>query len=240
MLAHGLCMNEQRWNRDGHDHGAAIADELGYLPLYLRYNSGLAIADNGQALAQLLESVLGNWPEPVEELAIIGHSMGGLVARSALHHANEAGHAWPKSLRKLVFLGTPHHGAPLERAGYGLDFAMDLSPYSTPLTRISRARSAGITDLRHGTISSDQQAVPLPSDVECYAAAAVLASEPGVVRERLVGDGLVPLHSALGRHRDAARDLAIPEHRQWVGYGTGHLELLQHPQLYAELLRWLQ
>ena len=109
-----------------------------------------------------------------------------------------------------------------------------------PLTRISRARSAGITDLRHGTISATQHAVPLPSGVKCYAAAAVRAAESGALAERLVGDGLVPLDSALGRHRDATRELAIPKNRQWIGYGIRHMELLNHPEVYAEVRSWLQ
>lgn len=240
VLVHGLCMNDRQWNRDGHDHGAALADELGYLPLYLRYNSGLQISSNGRALAEQLEALIGNWALPVEDLTIMGHSMGGLVARSACHHGRTAGHAWPTYLRKMIFLGTPHHGAPLERAGHGLDFVMDLSPYVMPLTRISRARSAGITDLRHGTISATQHAVPLPSGVKCYAAAAVRAAESGALAERLVGDGLVPLDSALGRHRDATRELAIPKNRQWVGYGIRHIELLNHPEVYAEVRSWLR
>ncbi len=240
VLVHGLCMNDRQWNRDGHDHGAALAGELGYVPLYLRYNSGLHIASNGRLLAELLETLIGNWTTPVEELAIMGHSMGGLVARSACRHGRAAGHTWPKVLRKLVFLGTPHHGTPLERGGHGLDLVMALSPYSMPITRLSKARSAGITDLRHGVISAGENVVPLPSGVKCYAAAAVRAAKRGVLSERLVGDGLVPLDSALGRHRDAARTLAIPKHRQWIGYKMGHRELLNHPDVYAQLRAWLQ
>ncbi len=240
VLVHGLCMNDRQWNCDGHDHGAALADDLGYLPLYLRYNSGLAIASNGRVLAELLETLIRNWTPPVEELVIIGHSMGGLVARSACHHGRAAGHTWPKYLRKLVFLGTPHHGAPLERGGHGLDLLMALSPYSMPFTRISGARSAGITDLRHGAISAGEQAVPLPSGVKSYAAAAVRAAKRSLLSERLVGDGLVPLDSALGRHRDVTRTLAIPKDRQWVGYRMRHHELLYHPDVYAQLKAWLQ
>ena len=240
VLAHGSCMNDQQWNRDGHDHGAALADDLGYLPLYLRYNSGLHIVSNGRSFAELLETLIGTRKLPVQELAIMGHSMGGLVARSACRYAREAGHAWPKYLRKLVFLGTPHHGAPLEQGGHGLDVLMELSPYSIPLTRLSRARSAGITDLRHGTISAGEHSVPLPSGVTCYAAAAVLAAKRGLLSERLVGDGLVPLDSALGRHRDVNRSLKIPKSRQWIGYGLGHRDLLCHPDVYAQLRRWLQ
>jgi pimeloyl-ACP methyl ester carboxylesterase len=240
VLVHGLCMNDRQWNRDGHDHGTALADDLGYLPLYLRYNSGLPIASNGRSLAHMLETLMGNWTLPVEEIAIMGHSMGGLVARSACHHGRAAGHTWPKYLRKLVFLGTPHYGAPLERGGHGLDLVMDLSPYSMPFTRLSKARSAGITDLRHGAISPGKHAVPLPTGVKCYAAAAVRAAKRSLLSERLVGDGLVPLNSALGRHRDATRTLAIPKNRQWVGYRMGHRELLSHPEVYAQVHRWLQ
>jgi len=240
ILVHGACMTDRQWSNGSHDHGAALADDLGYVPLYLRYNSGLQIESNGRAFAELLETLITNWPRPVQELAIMGHSMGGLVARSACQHASSSGHAWPEYLRKLIFLGTPHHGAPLERAGHGLELMMDLSPYSMPLTRLSRARSAGITDLRHGTISAGQQDVPLPIGVKCYAAAAVRATKRGVLSEKLVGDGLVPVDSALGRHCDVTRSLAIPNDRQWVGYGMGHRELMHHPDVYAQVRRWLE
>jgi pimeloyl-ACP methyl ester carboxylesterase len=240
VLVHGSCMNDKQWMHEGHDHGAALADDLGYLPLYLRYNSGLRIESNGRSFAELLETLIGNRQLPVEELVIMGHSMGGLVARSACHYAGTAGHAWPKYLRKLVFLGTPHHGAPLEKGGHGLDVLMGLSRYSVPLTRLSKARSVGIADLRHGTISADEHAVPLPSGVKCYAAAAVLAAKRGLLSDKLVGDGLVPLNSALGRHRDASRSLKIPKSRQWVGHELGHRDLLCNPDVYEQLRRWLE
>ena len=240
LLVHGLCLNDRQWTREGHDHGAALADEHGYTPLYLRYNTGLRIADNGRSLANLLECTLAQWPRPVEQLVILGHSMGGLVARSACHHGKAAGHGWLRHLRKLVFVGTPHHGAPLERGGHKLDFVMDLSPYSAPFTQIGRTRSAGIQDLRHGSVTAHPtEFVPLPDGVLCYAAAATLAARRSVLAERLVGDGLVPLDSALGRHPDPARTLALPRQHQWVGYGMGHLELLSRPEVYAQLSRWL-
>lgn len=240
VLIHGLCLNDRQWTREGHDHGRALADELGFTALYLRYNSGLHIAANGRKLAEALEALLQNWPVPVQELVILGHSMGGLVARAACHHAHGAGHAWPKPLRKLVFLGTPHHGAPLERGGHGLDFVMGLSPYSAPFTQIGKQRSAGITDLRHGSITHGvHEHVPLPNGIECFAAAATLGSRRDLLGERLVGDGLVPLASALGKHAKAEHRLRIPESRQWVGYGMGHLELLCRPEVYAQLRDWL-
>jgi pimeloyl-ACP methyl ester carboxylesterase len=241
VLVHGLCLNELHWRRAGHDHGAALADEFGYSPLYVRYNSGLHIRDNGRALAALLESLVRNWPVAVQELCIIGHSMGGLVARSACWWADEHGHDWLSRLGKLVFLGTPHQGAPLERGGNGLDFILDLSPYSAPLTRLGKTRSAGIQDLRYGAITADGlQSVPLPAGVACYAAAATLGKRRSLLADRLIGDGLVPLNSALGRHRTRSRALRIPKTRQWIGYEMGHLELLCRPEVYAQLRIWLQ
>jgi len=76
-MVHGLCLNDRHWRRDEHDHGAALADDLGLTPLYLRYNTGLHIGDNGRDFAKMLETLLRNWPRPVEELVILGHSMGG-------------------------------------------------------------------------------------------------------------------------------------------------------------------
>jgi pimeloyl-ACP methyl ester carboxylesterase len=241
VIVHGLCLNDLHWTRDGENRIEAVAVEHGYTPVYLRYNSGRSIATNGREFAEQVETLICNWPQPLQEVAIVGHSMGGLVARSAVHHGRAARHDWPRSLRRLVFLGTPHHGAPLERGGHRLDYVMELSPYVAPFTRLGKSRSAGITDLRHGSITDDEQEfVPLPQDVECYALAATLGKRRGRVADRLIGDGLVPLDSALGRHRDAARTLALAGDRQWVGYEMGHLELLGRPEVYAQLRKWLK
>ncbi len=240
VLAHGLCMSNQQWTRDGYSHGAALADALGFTPLYLRYNSGLPIAQNGRLLADRLETLVRNWPRPVRELTILGHSMGGLVARSACLAAAEREHQWPRFLRRLVFLGTPHHGAPLERGGHGLDYLLALSPYSAPFTRLGKSRSAGIQDLRHGTITADgHRPVPLPANVDCYAVAASLGERRSPLADRVVGDGLVPLNSALGRHPQRARGLRIPKQHRWVGFRMGHLDLLHRPEVYAQLHEWL-
>lgn len=241
LFIHGLCLNDGHWIRDANNPGEELAKELGYTPLYLRYNTGLPIADNGQQLAGLLEDLLQNWPQPVTELVIIGHSMGGLVARSACHQGGLSDHDWMRQLRSMVFIGSPHHGAPLERGGNWVDYAMDLSPYAAPFTRIAKKRSAGITDLRHGCITNTaQEFVPLPADVDCYAMAATLGKKRGGIGEQLIGDGLVPLDSALGRSKDPARTLLIPKSHQWLGLETGHLELLGHPGVYAQLRDWLE
>lgn len=253
VMVHGLCMNDLQWLRAGHDHGAALARDLGFTALYLHYNSGLHVSANGQTLTQLLERLVDRWPQPVERMVIVGHSMGGLLARSAVHHAAQAGHRWPALLSDLVFLGTPHHGAPLERAGHGVDILLDATPYAAPFARLGKLRSAGITDLRHGNLLDEDWAgrdrfarapdrrrhVPLPPGVNCFAVAASLGRRHGDPKGRLLGDGLVPLDSALGRHRDPARCLAFGATHCWTGYGTGHLDLLGDPAVYARLRQWL-
>ncbi len=241
LFVHGLCLNDDHWTRDGHNHGQALATDLGYTPLYLRYNTGLPIADNGRALAGILENLLQDWPQQPAELVIVGHSMGGLVARSACHHGSLAGHDWLTHLRKLISIGTPHHGAPLERGGNWLEYAMDFSPYAAPFTRISTKRSAGITDLRYGCITDTRQNfIPLPEDIECYAMAATLGKKRNKVGEKLLGDGLVPLDSALGQHKDSARTLLFPKDHQWIGFETGHIALLGDPGVYTQLRNWLE
>jgi len=253
VLIHGLCMNDLQWARDGHDHGAALGRSLGFTPVYVRYNSGLHVSINGHALAQQLELLVDRWPQPVERLVLIGHSMGGLLARSAMHYGLQGGQRWASRVTDAVFLGTPHHGAPLERAGHWVDIVLGAAPYAAPFARLGKVRSAGITDLRHGNLLDEDWVgrdrfargtdrrlhVPLPQGVRCFTIAASVGQQIGDLKDRVVGDGLVPLDSALGRHRDAARCLAFPEDRQWIGYGINHLELLGHPEVYARLSGWL-
>jgi len=254
LLAHGLCMNDTQWRRSGHDHGEVLAQALGCTPVYLRYNSGLHTSTNGHQLALLLERLVAAWPVPLERITIVGHSMGGLVARSAVQVAREAGQRWPGLLRELVFLGTPHHGAPLERAGHGVDLLLALSPHTAPFARLGKIRSAGITDLRHGHVldadwegrdrfeSPDDHRVPLPlpEGVACFAVAATLAGQRGLLADRLTGDGLVPLHSALGQHEDPARRLVFAKGTQHIVYRTGHLDLLSSDKVVAQVLAWLR
>jgi pimeloyl-ACP methyl ester carboxylesterase len=225
VLLHGLCMHDGQWLREfqgqGHSHGAWLAQQSGWTPVYLRYNTGLPIARNGRELAAQLQVLAATWPVPIERLALLGHSMGGLVARSAIA-------AGLPGVTDLVCLGTPHHGAPLERAGHGLDRLLaqtpGLSRYSAPFTRLTRLRSAGITDLRHGLDTA------LPQGVRCRAVAGKLAT-------RGLGDGIVPVASALAS--DPAREPHFAEADCLLVPATGHLDLLSSPTVAQQLSRWL-
>jgi len=253
MLAHGLCMNDAQWRRQDHDHGASLARDLAYTPIYLRYNSGRHVSSNGAEFGALLEALVAQWPVRVDEVVIIGHSMGGLVARSACHGAHAAGHRWLDKLRALVFLGTPHHGAPLERGGHWIDRLLGVSPYTAAFTRLGRVRSAGITDLRHGSVlESDwdgqdrfargidtRTPLPLPQGVSCFAIAASQSKRASVTGAHPRGDGLVPVASALGEHKDPRFALEFPSGRRSIVYDTGHLELLSSPAVYEQVRHWL-
>ncbi|MDZ7651501.1 MAG: alpha/beta hydrolase [Burkholderiaceae bacterium] len=292
VMVHGLCMSDLQWQRGviararsvaadavtsaladtltdpagpPHDHGAALARDLGASVLYLHYNSGLHVSTNGQAFAAQLEALVAAWPVAIERLVIVGFSMGGLLARSALHYGTAAGHAWPRHLQAMVFLGTPHHGAPLERGGHWIDQLLESTSYTAPFARLGRVRSAGITDLRHGSALDEdwhgrdrfahghdtRRPLPLPPDVACYAVAAsaahAKANRPAVepVRahgERAVvfpGDGLVPVASALGRHDDPRLALAFDPSRAAIAWDCGHLDLLSSAAVYKQLRCWL-
>jgi pimeloyl-ACP methyl ester carboxylesterase len=189
VMLHGLCMNDLQWNGAPggfRGHGEQLARELGCTPVYLHYNTGLHTSANGEQLAGLLQQLVKAWPEPVQEITLLAHSMGGLVARSACRQAAEAGHSWPAQLKALVFLGTPHHGAPLERLGSWVDGVLGGNIVTRPFAKIGQVRSAGITDLRHGNLlhgdwhdagrfergPDARQRVPLPAGVACYTVAA--------------------------------------------------------------------
>lgn len=253
VLIHGLCMNELSWQRNGHDYGAALARDLSFTNLYLRYNSGLHISQNGREAANLLERLLGAWPVPVDQVAIIAHSMGGLVARSAVHYGMSAGHSWARKLRSLVLLGTPHQGVPLERMGHWLEVLWSKTLVTAPFAKVGKVRSAGITDLRHGYVLDEDwhgrdrfapdatvhRPLPLPTGVACYAVAAALGDGGAPLRDGWIGDGLVPVASALGLHADPSLAMGIPSERRWTAYGTGHMDLLGRADVYERVRAWL-
>jgi pimeloyl-ACP methyl ester carboxylesterase len=252
MLVHGLGATERQWARAGHDHGAALARDLGYTPIYLRYNTGLHVSTNGRSFACVMEQLVRGWPCRIQELTVLAHSMGGLVTRSACEAGTRLGHRWLRELTAIVFLGTPHHGTPLERGGSWIDAALGLSSYSSPLSGLGKIRSGGITDLRHGSLLDEDwhgrdrfafrshrpRAVPLPRGVRCHAIAGA-TSLTGALGAWLVGDGLVTIDSALGRHADPEYTLDIPEARRWIARGVGHNGLLGDPAVYHQIRRWL-
>jgi pimeloyl-ACP methyl ester carboxylesterase len=253
VFLHGLMETEHAWGigarRAGGTYGSLLAEELGLTPVYVRYNSGRHTSENGRSLAELLEAVTGAWPVDVDELTLIGHSMGGLVARSAGYQATAEGMAWVRKVRRIVSLGTPHSGAPLAQAVHYAGAALSALPETRPFGAFLRRRSGGIRDLRQGSLVDEDwrerdpdalkavacREVPLLDGVtHCFVSATITRSERHPVG-RLLGDALVLTPSASGRGR--SRRIAF-QHGRHVGQAH-HLALLNHPAVYEQLREWL-
>jgi len=240
VFLHGLCMSERCWERPAHAGFVAWArEQLGAGVAYLRYNTGLRISRNGALLADLLER-----EAPAGELVLVGHSMGGLVALSALHQAQERGDAWPRRVRRVACLGSPHEGASLERLGNHANRFLSVSPWSRPFMRLGNLRSDGIRDLRFGHLleqdwrgRSPDDPRPAPSAVRLAGHVdhlLVAAARSARGEADLLGDWLVPVASALARNLHPAQDA-----RRELIVGLDHLGLLGDERVYRLLRSWL-
>ena len=256
VFLHGLMGNEFYWDwggaHPGDTYGARLAADLGCTPIYLRYNTGLHVSENGLAVAALLEELMQAWPVEVQEVALVGHSMGGLIARSACHQGSESGRRWTARVRHVVSLGTPHLGAPLEQGAHVAAEALHALPETRMLGAFLRRRSAGIRDLRHGSLVDEDwrdrdpnalraaacKEVPLLPAATHFFVSATITRSPHHPLGRLLGDILVLTPSATGR----GRTRRIPfqaEHGHHVS-PAHHLALLNHPEVYERLREWLQ
>jgi len=248
VFVHGLCENDESW---GVRYGDGLRDDLGYTPVYVRYNTGLRVSDNGRRLAEILEHVVEAWPVEVSEIALIGHSMGGLVARSACHYGERDDRVWTGRLRHVFCLGTPHLGAPLERAANVASWPLGRLPETRPFADLFlNGRSAGIKDLRFGSCLEEdwcdcdpdeflrdrcRECQFLDSATYCFIAATLSDSPRGP--GGAIGDLLVTYRSASGE----GRRRRIPfeaEHGSHVGR-LDHLRLLNHPAVYERIHGWL-
>ncbi|HEY7076123.1 MAG TPA: hypothetical protein VH418_12160 [Solirubrobacteraceae bacterium] len=245
VFVHGLCETDAAWRLGGRPtYGDRLRDELGYSPVYARYNTGLHVSDNGRALARALDALVAEWPVAVEELVLIGHSMGGLVARSAGHY----GGRFTAVVRHVFCLGTPHLGADLEKGANAVAWALGRLPETRPFGAALNARSAGIKDLRYGSCVEDDwcdgdpdeflrdrcREVPFLPGAHYYFIGARLS--PGAVGA-LLGDLLVRMPSASGRGRGRRVPFAIGHGHELPG--LTHFHLLNHPAVYAQLRAWL-
>ena len=201
LFIHGLCMNDRHWQAPtgrGVDFGDRLARDAGWRPLYLRYNTGLAIADNGRRLAALLDARHRGrhaWREPFH---VVAHSLGGLVLRSAVAEGVASGHRWTEHLGQVVSLGTPHEGAPLERLGKGVEAALRFSRFSSPWAALAAVRSVAIQQLGHAQVPMWSRT---PEALRWHAVAGALGSSDSGRLRGFLGDGLVPVASALARSR---------------------------------------
>ena len=234
VFVHGLCETDESWRGA---YGDNLRAEHGYTPAYARYNTGLRIWDNGQRLAAMLDDLVANWPVPVDEVILVGHSMGGLVTRSACHYGEADGHAWTDRLKHVVCLGTPHLGAPLEHAADRAGRALARLPETRPFANAINVRSAGIKDLRFGNCVEDDEDIPFLPTATYYYVGATLTRTQDSPLGKVVGDLLVQFPSASGTGPTRRIPFEVDNGRH-VG-GMNHFQLLYHPAVYAQISDWL-
>lgn len=237
ILAHGLMCNESVWRmRDGSDYGTRLAADFGYLPLYIRYNTGLPIAESGEHLDRVLGRLVASYPRPIQEIAVIGHSMGGLVIRSACHAACLGESSWLPKVNKAIYIGTPHLGSPLERMGRVVTKVLRAvpDPYTRMVAEIADLRSRGIKDLGDG-LHDAHHPVPLLPEIEHYLVAASLSDDPWLAT--MFGDSLVPVASATnGTHHPMSAALP-PDHVKLMP-GASHMAIAHDPAAYEHIKAW--
>jgi pimeloyl-ACP methyl ester carboxylesterase len=236
VFLHGLSESERFWDRGASEgrasYGTRLAQETSWTPVYLRANSGLPVAENGVALASLLDSLVASWPADVRRIALVGHSMGGLIMRSACAVVTDAENSWTNLVSDVVTLGTPHLGAPIER-GLSLGVkALRRVPEAAPFGRILEYRSVGILDLRAG-LAADVQNLP---HARYRLVAATLAASPRHPVSETFGDLLVRYPSATGRPRRGQEMFPGADVLHVKG---DHFDLLNHPDVYIALKEWL-
>ncbi len=259
IFVHGLGETEESWRLYSDEqesgtestYGSRLAHDLGFTPVYLRYNSGLHISENGRQLTSLLDDVTAAWPVPIAELILVCHSMGGLVARSACHYAEQMGHSWTSALRHAFYLGSPHLGAGLEQWVSRVTSLLAKLEESRPLASVLDRRSAGIKDLRAGHLLDEQwrqaglrstssgSEVPLVPWANHYAVSATITASRHNPLGRLVGDLLVQPASARGQSRRGGQIPFASEHTCHFE-GVNHFRLLNHPPVYEAMRQWLE
>jgi pimeloyl-ACP methyl ester carboxylesterase len=241
VFVHGLCLSDHDWvpaapDRSGHVN--ALAAAVDGTPVLARYNTGRSVETNGQALSTHLQRWTDG-PDGPSRIVLVAHSMGGLVARSAVRHARRTNTCWPDRVTETVYLGTPHRGAPLERAGAWVEKQLRRTSFTAPFAPLADLRSQGIQDLRHGfptpadapsPSSSPPDALTSSTGRTLYVAGTLTPDQPA---RDAVGDGLVPVSSALDTSAPSP-----PANRQ-VFAGIGHLDLLHDPTVTEHLRQWL-
>ncbi len=252
LFLHGFVMSDQGWRRHGPEperlpsYGERLRADLGMTPAFVLYNTGLRVSTNGTLLVELLDTLTRVWPVPLERIVLVGHSMGGLVVHSALAQAGDGG--WVDLVSDTVALGTPHHGAPLEKAVAHAVVAMGSWERTAPVASAVRRRSVGTKDLRHGNLVEEDWLghdpddvrnrridIPLRPGIRHLAVVAVLGADPDGMLGAALGDGMVTRSSARGQRRGHDSGRRYADEDVVVLGSLGHLALLNHPEVYAVL-----
>jgi triacylglycerol lipase len=257
ILVHGIFDTVHTWRFSknvNQDYGFLLKKDFGYTPLYVAYNTGLHISTNGQALARLLNEAWKKNPYRVREIIFIGHSMGGLVIRSACYYGQKMRAPWVKHVKKIFFLGTPHLGSDWEKLGHLTTVILKMVPdlWSRGIATLGNKRSAGIKDLRFGYLVDEdwqgqrenafwhdnRHSVPLLPGVAYYNVASLMAKESKNVLSEYWGDGLVHLRSATGKSFLKSKTLPFSPKHFRILRGFTHTQVTHDGQVYRQIRKW--
>lgn len=248
VLVHGLLVTETYWQPGRFGH--RLREDLGLTPVTVRYNTGLRISRNGHELDRVLTALVANWPVPVTRLVLLGHSMGGLVIHSALAQADVEGpgSVWVGRVSDTVTLGSPHLGAPLERAANHAARAAGALRHVRPIATFLRSRSVGIQDLRHGNILDEEwdgfdpadhrgrrSDLPLHPGIRHLAVVGLLGKRIDSKVAQLFGDGMVTAASARGAGRRSPESRRFAAEDVVVLPGVSHVSLVHDESVYAAI-----
>ncbi len=255
ILIHGLTDNETTWSfRDKSDYGSMLKNDLAFTPFYVRYNTGLHISDNGQALAQIIERLYQSYPIDIEEICIIAHSMGGLITHSACHYAQELGLTWATRLKYIFLLAAPHLGSFLEKFTNITTNILEKVPnwHTRLVGKVLNLRSAGIKDLRFGYLTEsdwkDQDAdrllcnnktpPPMLSGVSYYVISGRMTQKEKHWISQLFGDFLVRNSSATARSNNIG-EFNFPSENHFEFAKTYHHQLSARMDVYEKIVGWI-
>ncbi len=251
VFVHGLAETEDSWQRrdaESEPYGLRLRAHFGYTPAYVRYNSGRHVSENGRDLATLLDDLVAAWPQQVDELLLMGHSMGGLIIRSACHYGQQGSAAWVERVRHVFYLGSPHLGAPLARAAGFAGWAMGKAAETRPFVTVVNGASPGIKDLRHGYVLAEdwadcdqdtcvrnhRGATPPLAGANHYTISATVTADPGNPLGAVAGDLLVQPASAHGR-RGAHQHIPFRMGSRRELGALHHFDLLNHAAVWSAI-----
>lgn len=256
ILAHGLCMNHLSW---APNQSTGLGEHIMYhqprtTVLYLNYNTGRRISSNGRTLSNALEKLVTKNPR-ITEIDLIGHSMGGMVSRSAIFYGKQSAYKWLDRVENLVCIGSPHQGAVLERLGFLFQEKIGQVRFANVIAQLANMRSAGIIDLRHGSVRDDdwehlearigqmddcRKPAPVPSSINTYLIAGTLEHESSSSKTlEALGDYLLTVKSAMGEHPHPQYRLNVPDDHKAVFYGLNHIQIQHHPRVREQIIAWL-
>ena len=169
FFIHGLMRDESCWHAASFDMAAAFERDLDVLAVDVRYDTGWHVSDNGRELAELLEALSTAIGEARGRWHIVAHSMGGLVARSALHQAGQEGMSFTRYVDRVFLLGTPNRGARLEQRTHLAATALGIAQVALRATAkavrgvLTRVRFGKVAPLQPVAVVTDMFVETIPS-----------------------------------------------------------------------------